>query len=131
MLDKFKEGAAGAAAQKAQELLREFNDTIPTLKALGLSVSNISFGMGLVPEIGATFIGSVDALEQDKIRDLMERHRDKKTLMAILEVLRTVGNFKEQLSELPVTGIKVDVTLGIPPKLGVGLLTRAATPQAA
>ena len=79
MLDKFKEGAAGAAAQKAQELLREFNDTIPTLKALGLSVSNISFGMGLVPEIGATFIGSVDALEQDKIRDLMERHRDKKT----------------------------------------------------
>ncbi|MEI8029381.1 MAG: hypothetical protein WCH35_06340 [Comamonadaceae bacterium] len=127
MFEKLKEGAAGAVANKAHEVLQEFNNTLPTLKALGLSVSNISFGMGLVPEIKATFTGSVEALEPDKIKDLMEQHRDKKTLIAILEVLRTAGTFKEQLSELPVTGIKVDVTLGIPPKLAVELLTKNTT----
>jgi len=129
MFEKLKKGAAGAGAQKAQELLHEFNNTIPTLKAFGLSVSNISFEMGLVPEIGATFTGSIEALDKDKIKDLMERHRDKKILTMILEVLRTVGTFKEQLSELPVTGIRLEVSLGISPKLRVGLLTKAAITQ--
>lgn len=131
MFEKLKEGAAGVGAQKAVELLHDFNDSIPTLKALGLSVGNITFEMGLVPEVAATFTGSVEALDPAKIKDLAERHKESKILSAILEVLRTVGTLKAQLSELPVTGVKLDVALGISPKLTVGLLTRAGAPQAA
>ena len=124
MFEKLKTEAAGAVAGKALDVLREFNETIPTIKALGLSVSHISFGMGIVPEIGATLIGSVEALDQQKIKELIEHHQENKLLIAILEALRTASNFKDQLSELGVRGIKADVKLGIPPKIEVGLLSK-------
>ena len=54
-MDTLKEALAhGAAIEKAQQLLRDFNETVPTLKALGLSVSDMSFKMGIPPEIAAT-----------------------------------------------------------------------------
>jgi hypothetical protein len=43
-LDSLREALApGAAIEKAHQLLRDFNETLPTLKALGLSVSDMSF----------------------------------------------------------------------------------------
>ena len=125
MFEKIKGAAADAAVEKAQELLREFNDTMPTIKALGLSVSHITVGMGIVPEIGATLIGSVEAVEQQKIKELIERHRENKTLTFLLEALRAASNLKDQLSEVGFRGVKVDMKLGLPPKIEVGLLSKA------
>ena len=97
MFDKLKEVSAGAVADKAGDMIRDFNDAIPTIKALGLSVSDMSFKMGIPPEIGATFTGSVEALDQAKIKELIERHADKKLITALLETLRTASNLKDQL----------------------------------
>jgi hypothetical protein len=124
MFDKLKEVSAGAVADKAGDMIRDFNDAIPTIKALGLSVSDMSFKMGLPPEIGATFTGSVEALDQAKIKELIERHAEKKMITALLETLRTASNLKDQLRELEFRGVKVDVKLGISPTVEVGLLTK-------
>ena len=124
MFEKIKGAAADAAVEKAQEVLREFNDTMPTIKALGFSVSHITIGMGIVPEIGATLIGSVEAIEQQKIKELIERHRENKTLTFLLEALRAASNLKDQLSEVGFRGVKVDMKLGLPPKIEVGLLSK-------
>ena len=92
MLGKFKDivtsGAAldglkevltpGAAIEKARQLLRDFNETVPTLKALGLSVSDMSFKMGIPPEIAASLLGSIDALDSDGIKTVKERHQDNR-----------------------------------------------------
>jgi len=116
-----------AGVDKVHEVLREFNETMPTIKALGLSVRNISFGMGLVPEVSATLIGSIDALEQAKIDDLLKKHKDNKTTTLILEALKTASNLKDQLGDLGMRGVKVDVKLGLPPKIEVALLPKAPT----
>ena len=137
MLEQLKAGAtaaaaekvAGAALQKGQDLMRELNDTIPTLKALGFSVSNVRFGMGIVPEIGATLTGSVDTLDPQKLKELIERHRENKTVATILEALRTAANLKDELSAVGFKGVKTDVKVGLPPKAEVTLLT--AEPSAA
>ncbi|HTI64657.1 MAG TPA: hypothetical protein VL524_14110 [Gemmatimonadaceae bacterium] len=118
-----------AGVDKVHEVLREFNETMPTIKALGLSVRNISFGMGLVPEVSATLIGSIDALEQDKIDDLLKKHQDNRTTTLILEALKTASNLKDQLGDLGMRGVKVDVKLGLPPKIEVGLLPKAPTAE--
>jgi hypothetical protein len=110
MFDKIKDVVAGAAGEKAVEMIREFNDTIPTIKGLGLSVSNLSFKMGLPPEIGATFTGSVEALDQQTIKGLLERHRENKTITAILEALRAVLSGFHRYSSL---------VIGIPPSGGL------------
>jgi hypothetical protein len=41
MFDKFKEVAAGTVAGESGEMIHEFNDTVQTIKALGLSVNNV------------------------------------------------------------------------------------------
>ena len=118
-----------AGVDKVHAVIREFNETMPTIKALGLSVRNISFGMGLVPEVSATLMGSIDALEQAKIDDLLKKHQDNKTTTFILEALKTASNLKDQLGDLGMRGLKVDVRLGLPPKIEVGLLPNATPPE--
>jgi len=124
MFESLKGGSVGVILDKAQQMTREFNDTIPTIKALGLSVSNVSLGMGIVPEIGATLTGSVEALDQQRLKDMIERHRENKIVTTILEALGTASRLKDQLSQIGFKGIRVDVKLGIPPKVEVGLLTK-------
>lgn len=137
MLDKFKEMVTSGSAidivkdalstapaiEKAEQMLRAFNETIPTLKALGLAVSDMSFKMGIPPEIAATLVGAVEALDPVTIKDVKERHRDNQVVAMILEALILAANFKSQLSGLGFAGIKVDVRLGIFPSVQVGLLT--------
>jgi hypothetical protein len=118
-----------AGVAKVHEVIREFNETMPTIKALGLSVRNVSFGMGLVPEVSATLMGSVDALEQEKIDALLKKHQDNKTTVFILEALKTASNLKDQLGDLGLHGVKVGVKLGLPPKIEVGLLPKETTPE--
>jgi predicted regulator of amino acid metabolism with ACT domain len=130
MLDGIRKAAGAVTAERAQEMIREFNDAVPTIKGLGLSVRNLSFKMGVPPEIGATFIGSVEALDQGTIKDLMERYEKNSTIKLILETLRAVSNLKDQLTELDFKGIKADVKLGLLPSVEVGLLVKTDIAEA-
>jgi hypothetical protein len=47
----------------------------------------------------------------------------------ILEALKPASNLKDQLGDLGMRGVKVDVKLGLPPKIEVGLLPKAATSE--
>jgi hypothetical protein len=124
MFEKLKDSAAAVAAGKAHDMIREFNDTVPTLRALGLSVGNLSCKIGVPPEIGATFSGSVAAVDRARIKEMSEQHRENKTIATILEALRAASNLKDQLSEIGFRGIKVDVTLGLLPKVEVDMLAK-------
>ena len=46
----------GSAAEATGKLLDEFNEALPTMRALGFSVSDFRVGMGLLPEIGAKLV---------------------------------------------------------------------------
>jgi hypothetical protein len=122
MFEKIKEGVVGAL-DKTNEIVRELNDTILIIKTLGISVKDISFAMGIPPEMKAKLIGSVDALDQDKIKKLIEDHQKNKTLTLILEALKTVSVLKDLLPDVQVRGIKIELQLGITPKVDVKLLT--------
>jgi hypothetical protein len=124
MFDKLKEVASGAVAGKSEEIIHEFNDTIRTIKALGLAVNNVSVKMGIPPEIGATITGSIDALDREEIGKLIERNKEKKIVTLLLEALTTASNFKDQLGELEFCGVKMDVKLGLSPNIEIGLLTK-------
>ena len=53
---------------KAEQLIVEFNEAIPTLKALGLTVRDFRIGMGILPEIQTRLDGSVKDLNEEKSR---------------------------------------------------------------
>jgi hypothetical protein len=110
------------AISKGQQVLREFNDLIPTLRTLGLGFSDVSVKLGLPPEISATLTGSVEVLDREAIRELIDKHRENKTLTVILEALVTASNFKGQLTDLGFRGLALHVRLGIFPSVKLGLL---------
>jgi hypothetical protein len=61
---------------------------------------------------------------------LSEQHRENKTIATILEALRATSNLKDRLSEIGFRGIKVDVTLGLLPKVELGMLAEEGAQRA-
>jgi hypothetical protein len=66
LMSKAKE-VTGAATEAASNLVDEFNEALPTIRALGFTVKDLRVGMGLVPEIGAKLIASADTIDVKKI----------------------------------------------------------------
>jgi len=122
MFDKLKEGLMSQSAAKAQELLRELNDAIPKIKALGLSVESVGIKVGVPPEITARLVGSVAALDADEIGKMAKETGDNKLLGALLEALRTAATVKDYLQQVGFKGLRADARLGLLPSVEVGLL---------
>jgi len=112
----------GSASEAAGKYLDEFNEAVPTMRALGLTVRDLHVAMGLLPEIGAKLIGSVDTINVAKINELIDKEKEKKTLVAVLKTLQAAYNVKDQLGDLGLKGVEIDMTLGLPPKIQVGFV---------
>jgi len=122
MFSKLKDGLASQSLEKAHDVIREFNDMVPKIKAIGLSVENVGIKMGLPPEITARLVGSAAALDEKEIEKLAKENAGNKILGAILDSLRTAALFKEQLQSVGFKGVKIDVKLGLLPSVDISLL---------
>jgi hypothetical protein len=49
--------------QAAGKYIDEFNEALPTMRALGFTVKDLRVGMGLVPDIGLKLIASTDTVD--------------------------------------------------------------------
>jgi hypothetical protein len=121
----------GAAAEAGGKLVDEFNEALPSLHALGFSISDVHVGMGLLPEIRAKLTASTDSIDVKRINEIIEKHPDNKTLVAALKALQLAYNIKQQIGDLPCKGVEIDVTLGLPPHIGVSFVNSAPAGKAA
>ena len=120
-----------AAAVAAGNFLDEFNEALPTMRALGFTIRDFRMSMGLVPELGAKLIASVDTINVAKISELIAHHQDKKLLVTLLKALEAAYHIKEQLGDTGFKSVVLDVTLGLPPHIRVGFGHAAAETAAA
>ena len=123
MLEKFKgktNKLTDISAEKLNQLLDDFNSAIPTMNALGLSIKDFNMKMAVIPEIEAKLIGSLDAVDPEKIEEIVSKNPDKKMLIGILKGLQTASLAKNRISGLSLGGIEVDIKLGLPPSVKVG-----------
>jgi hypothetical protein len=131
-LEKFKTAAeeikskvdeVGAAAlEHLGKSQREVNETIPILKGLGLSVSNFKVDLALVPVIRFRLVGNVAAIEPEKLKTAIEKYKERKLLVTVLEALRTAALLKNQLGDLGFKGVAADIVLTVPPAVNVEFL---------
>jgi hypothetical protein len=117
----------GTAADAVGKLLDEFNEALPTMRALGFTVKDMRMGMGLIPEIGAKLVASTDTIDPARIKELIEKHPENKTLVAALKGLQTAYNLKQSVGNVPFKGVEVDMSLGLPPHIGIAFLTSDPT----
>jgi hypothetical protein len=125
---------AGVATEAGGKFVDEFNEALPTMRALGFTVKDLRVGTGLMPEIGAKLIASTDTIDAKKIKVLIEQHPDNKTVVGVLKALLIAYNIKQQVGDLPFKGVELDVTLGLPPHINVTFISTApaaATPATA
>jgi hypothetical protein len=118
---------AGEAADLGTKYLDEFNEALPTIHALGFSVRDFSVGMGLIPEITGTLVGCIDDIDVGRLRELIDRNQDTKTLVTFLKALQAAYNIKEQVPDISFKGIQIDLKLGLPPHVGVKFLSTEPT----
>ena len=119
----------GSAAEASGKLLDEFNDALPTMRALGFSVTEVRVGMGLLPEIGAKLVACTDTIDVKKANELMEKQKERKMLVTLLKGLEAAYNVRQQIPSIPFKGVELDLTLGLPPRIAVGFVS--AAPSAA
>jgi len=100
----------------------ELNETIPILKGLGFSVRNFRVDLALVPVIRLTLVGNIAAIEPDQLKDAVNKYKEKKLLVSVLEALRTAALLKNQLGDLGFQGVSADIVLSVPPAVNVEFL---------
>jgi hypothetical protein len=122
---------AGAAIDAGGKLVDEFNEALPTLRALGFTVKDLEIGMGLVPEIKVKLVASTDTVDPKKIKELIDKDPENKTLTAALKGLLAAYNLKQMVASVPFKGIELDMKLGLPPHIGVGFVAAAPAEKAA
>jgi hypothetical protein len=115
----------GTATEAAGKLVDEFNETLPTMRSLGFTIKDLRVGTGLIPEIGAKLVASTDTIEVKKIKELIEKHSENKTLVGTLKALELAFNIRQQIGDFPFKSVEIDLTLGLPPHIGVSFVSSA------
>jgi hypothetical protein len=128
LVDK-AQGLAGSASDAVSKGLDEFNAALPTFRALGFGVDEVKVKMGLLPEISARLTAAVADVDAKALDDLIKKKSEEKTLVAVLKALQTAYNVRDQLGDLGLKGVEIELTLGIPPHIGIGFIKSA--PKAA
>jgi hypothetical protein len=124
MKDKVGEKAASAkdaALEKISQSLDKFNEAIPAIKALGFAVTDLNVDMGAIPDVSAKITGSIDSIEEEKIKELIGSNEDNKFLVTVLKGLQTASNIQNKLGDLGFKGVEAEVKLS-PPGIKVGFL---------
>lgn len=116
------EGLVGSASETANKVLDEFNEALPTMRALGFTVKDLHVGMGLMPEIGAKLVASVDTIDVKKIKELIEKNAEKRMLVTTLKTLEAAFNIKQTIGDLPLKGVELDFMLKLPPHVSVNFV---------
>ena len=114
--------AATSATATADRMLDEFNEAMPTMRALGFTVKDLHVGMGLLPEVGAKLVASTDTIDVKKLEELIEKHAAKKVLVTALKGLLAAYNIKQQIPDVPLKGVELDLSLGLPPRVNVSFV---------
>jgi hypothetical protein len=119
-----KEKAAdmgGATKAKIDETLEEFKKAINLFGKFGFKVGKFKVGMGALPEVNTSVSGSLEKVQVENMRQLIEDHKDNKLLVSMLKALITAKEVRDRV-ELPYfTGAKLDIKLGVPPKISFDL----------
>jgi hypothetical protein len=119
-----KEKAAdmgGATKAKIDETLDEFKKATNLFGKFGFKVGKFKVGMGALPEISTSVSGSLETVQVENIKQLIEDHKDNKLLVSMLKALVTAKEVRDRV-ELPYfAGAKLDIKLGVPPKISFDL----------
>jgi hypothetical protein len=124
-------GLIDTASDGVSKLLDEFNEALPTMRALGFTVTSFRLNMALPPELLLTLVASANTVKVERIKELIQKNSEKKLLVTILKALEAAFHVKEQLGDATFAAVHMDITLGLSPKIAVNFGPEAKEAKAA
>jgi hypothetical protein len=118
IIPKWPGSLCDMAMGKMSEWLDEYKKALAVLETFGFTVGKFNVSMGVPPEIQTTIEGSIENIQVDGLTKMITAHQGEALLVSILKALILTRQIWERL-ELKVTGVTLNVTLGISPKIGV------------
>ena len=110
------------STDKINHILEEYRRAIASLQPFGLKVGKMRVLVSVPPEISTTITGSIDQIDENRVREMLEANPDKKLLSAILSALLTTIHVRETIDLGNLKEVKIDISLGIPPRVAVDLV---------
>ena len=120
ILKEKSERLGDVAKAKVNEWLDEYKKAIAVLETFGFTVGKFTVGMGILPEIHTTVCGSIENIREDSLKKIIEEHQAETLLVSLLNALIMARRFWEHM-ELKLTGVTLNITLGVPPKINVDI----------
>ena len=124
-------GLVDTASDGVSKVLDEFNEALPTMRALGFTVTSFRLNMALPPELLLTLVSSVNTINAGRIKELIQKNAEKKLLVTVLKALEAAYHVKEQLGDATFETVQMDITLGLSPKIAVNFGPEAKQLKAA
>ncbi|MDJ1177637.1 hypothetical protein PJF56_02050 [Roseofilum sp. BLCC_M91] len=113
-------GVADAAQEKLEEVIDQFNQFLPIAEELGLSLETFHIEAGILPELNATLIGSVDRINNETVDRIISENENNKILVAALKAVLMAKSVHEKLEGVYISILQdlvIDMKLGIPPSI--------------
>lgn len=113
-------GVAAAAQEKVDAVIDEFNNMLPFVEELGLSVASFNIEAGLLPQIKTSLVGSIDNIKDEAVQRLIQAHESNKLLVAVLNAILMAKNIHQRLKGAYISVLKnlvIDIKLGVPPSI--------------
>lgn len=112
---------AAAAQEKIEAVLDEYQKIVPVAESLGLTVDSFDVEMGLIPEISTALVGSMERINKEAVQKMIAENQSNKLLVTMLNALLLSKDLQKRLNIKNLKGIRVDIKLGISPKVAVRL----------
>lgn len=109
---------SGAALEKVNKLLDEYQNALAVLKGFGFAVSKVNLDLGLLPRMSTSVHGSVKSVSPEAVQKVMADHPDSKLLAQLLRALLTAKRLFTQF-DLKNDSVVLDIDLGASPKISV------------
>jgi hypothetical protein len=98
---------------KLQEWRDQYKKATAVLETFGFQVEKVSLNM-VPPEINSSFLGSIENIREEKLRNMIEEHKAETLLVAMLKMLIMTRWVWEHM-EPRAKSVTLHLTLGILP----------------
>ena len=112
--------AAAATQEKVDEVIDEFNELLPLAEELGLKLNSFNIEAGLLPQIQASLIGSVDNIKIEAVQRLIAQYESNKFLVTVLNSILMAKSIHQRLRGAYISVLRdlvINIKLGIPPSI--------------
>ncbi|MGD8386450.1 MAG: hypothetical protein PVG49_04885 [Desulfobacteraceae bacterium] len=106
---------------KVDDMVDDLKSALGVFESFGFRASKLNMELGAMPAISTSISGSLDKVDVEGLKKLIEENEQNKLLCGMLNALIKARQLRDRIEMDSFTGTTLDIKLGAPPKLSFHL----------